>query len=294
MSDVEGSVDTGNPEATAAPAPAPDASATPGAAPPAATTSWIDSVAEGDTRSWAESKGLHNGSFENVLGSYHNLEKLMGADRAGSTIHLLGDDATDEQRNEFYSKLGRPEEAAGYELAPPEGQSADFSNWAAGVFHKAGLSKSQAATIQGAWDEYLGAQQQGQIDAANMVQVDAEGELRKEWGAAFDQNVNNVDVYAERLGMTDEHLQGLKDSMGPVGAMKFINDLGGKIGEDIVDTGEASRGGVMTPVQAKQALGELNMNKEFMTAWLNKLDPGHNAAVEKKAQLSRLASGIAA
>ena len=52
-----------------------------------------------------------------------------------------------------------------------------------------------------------------------------------------------------------------------------------------------SKGGE-TPEQAKEELDQLTMNKEFMDAWMDNLHPGHKAAVEKKAALARLVSGV--
>tara|TARA_R110000751_G_scaffold2075_7_gene11219 strand:+ start:5120 stop:5989 length:870 start_codon:yes stop_codon:yes gene_type:complete len=289
MTEDTGSVDAGNPAEAPAEAPV----AAPVAA-PQAPAPWIDSVADADTRTWAESKGLQNGSFENVLGSYRNLEKMMGAEKAGNTVTLLGDDATPEQMGEYYSKLGRPDDASGYNFTPPEGESADFSNWASGVFHKAGLSAAQASMIQGEWDSYVGASKQGEADATHAQNVDASAQLKKDWGAAYDQNMMQLDNFATQLGMSDNHLVSLRDAMGGAGAAQFIHSLGQRMGEDTVDTGEALVGGALTPDQARVALQDLNMNDEFMTAWLNKNHPGHNAAVEKKASLARQMSGAAA
>tara|TARA_R110000765_G_scaffold356977_1_gene447097 strand:- start:904 stop:1149 length:246 start_codon:yes stop_codon:yes gene_type:complete len=81
--------------------------------------------------------------------------------------------------------------------------------------------------------------------------------------------------------------------MGPVEAMKFVHKLGQQIGDDIVDTGEARSSGMRTPEQAKQELGELNANTDFMAAWLNKQHPGHAAAVAKKSALARMMAGEA-
>jgi hypothetical protein len=254
---------------------------------------WIGSVTNADTKAWAESKGLHNGSFENVLGSYHNLEKMMGADKAGRTVVLLNDEASEADRSEFYGKLGRPEEPAGYGLTAPEGADGAFAEWAAGTFHEAGLSKSQADSITAKWEEFSGNAQQQAADAEHMSAVDAEANLRKDWGAAFEQNVGKINAAAEQLGFSEAELSGLRSAMGPVEAMKFVHKLGQQIGDDIVDTGEARSSGMRTPEQAKQELGELNANTDFMAAWLNKQHPGHAAAVAKKSALARMMAGEA-
>ena len=300
MADETGSTPAGNPEPTATPAapaaePVPAATPEPIAAPAPAVASepWIDSVQDTDTRTWAESKGLQNGSFENVLGSYHNLEKLMGADRAGRTVTLLGDDPTPEQTNEFYNRLGRPEVSDGYTFKLDDGADTARLDSMRGKAHELGITDAQFTGLAEADGEYLASLSQANVDANTMAATDAEASLRTEWGAAYDQNFARVDQYAEQLGISEDQLQGLRSSMGPVEAMKFVHGLGTKLGDDTMDTGEPV-GGALTPAQAQTQLGELNMNKEFMEAWLTKSHAGHKAAVEKKSALARQAAGQAA
>jgi hypothetical protein len=285
MSEETGSAEAGNPEAAA---PSGETSATT----EAATPQWIDGVQNAETRSWAESKGLQNGTLENVLGSYHNLEKLMGAEKAGRTVTMLGDDASQDEVNDFYGKLGRPKDAAGYGFQVPEGDDGTFAKWAGDVFHDAGLTTKQASMISEKWGEYAGGIQQANEDKAHISSVDATAELKKEWGAAFDVKVAGIEVAANKLGMTDGELEGLHSAMGPVAAMKFVDSLNTKIGEHSFDSGEKVTPNHKTPEQARQEMGELSMNKEFMDAWLDRQHPGHAAAIEKKAALSRLVSGV--
>jgi len=71
-----------------------------------------------------------------------------------------------------------------------------------------------------------------------------------------------------------------------------VDSLNTSMGDHSFEEGNSVQPNHRTPSQAKQELGELTMNKEFMDAWLNKQHPGHDAAMEKKAALSRLVSGI--
>ena len=273
-----------------APAPAP----APAPVPTEAVDShWLDGVAEGDTRTWAESKGLRNGSIENVLGSYHNLEKLVGADKAGRTVTLLGDDATQEQTNEFYNKMGRPDNASDYGLTAPEGQSGDFAEWASGTFHTAGLSQKQTAYLAQEWESYVNAANGATETEAQVSRVDAEATLKAEWGAAYDSKLQGIDQAAVKLGMTEDEFDGMRTSMGPVGAMKFVDRLNSMVGEHVYATGEGASD-VMTPAAAQLQISQLMSNPEFVVAWSDRMHPGHAAALEKKAGLSRLATGIAA
>ena len=295
MAEEAGSAEAGNPapEASESPAEA-SISDTPGTALSSKPAPhWLDEVQDPTTKAWAESKGLQNGNFENVLGSYHNLEKLMGADKAGRTVTLLGDDATPEQRDEFYTKLGRPENASDYSVALPEGTTDDkrlvmMRNKA----HELGISDAQFNGLAEADAAYMADLVQTTTDTAALSVAEATDQLKKEWGAAFDLKVAGIDVAAHKLGFTTDELNGLREAMGPVNAMKFVDGLNTKMGDHNYDSGETALTNHKTPEQAKIELSELSMNKEFMDAWLDKQHPGHVAAIEKKAALARLVSGI--
>ena len=296
MAEEAGSVDAGNPGEATAPSgeTSADVTAVPGS--PLTTepqTSWLDGVIDPSTKAWAEAKGLQNGSFENVLGSYHNLEKMVGADKAGRTITLLGDDASSEERDAYFNKLGRPESAEQYSVALPEGAIDDTRlNMMRNKAHELGISDAQFSGLAEADAAYLSATQQGMTDKAAVSAVDAEAQLRTEWGAAFDLKVASIDVAAHKLGMSEDQLNGLREAMGPVEAMKFVDGLNTKMGDHNFDEGEKIIPGHKTPEQAEEEFKQLKMNKEFMDAWMDGMRPSHKTAVEKKAALSRLSAGI--
>jgi hypothetical protein len=282
MAEETGSEATGNPAEASAPAEATSATSTP----------WIDGVTNSATKAWAEAKGLQNGSIDNVLGSYHNLEKLMGADKAGRTVTLLGDDATPEARNEFYTKLGRPETGDGYTFKLDDGADTARLDAMRGKAHELGITDTQFSGLASADLEYLAGAQQASADEAVISKADAELQLKKEWGAAYDVKVAGINVAAAKLGFSDDQLLGLHKAMGPVEAMKFVDGLNSKMGDHDFESGEGVMPNHKTPQQAKTEMNELSMNKEFMDAWLDRAHPGHKAAVEKKSALARLASGI--
>ena len=101
-----------------------------------------------------------------------------------------------------------------------------------------------------------------------------------------------IDVAAHKLGFTEDQLGALRVAMGPVEAMKFVDGLNTKMGDHDFDEGEKIIPGHKTPEQAKEELDQLTMNKEFMDAWMDGAHPGHKTAVEKKASLARLVSGV--
>ena len=299
MADDAGSVDAGNPadagtgnDAAAAPSPG-EVNAVPGSAlntNPA--PSWLDGINDPATKDWARAKGLQNGSFENVLGSYHNLERMVGADKAGRTVTMLGDEASAEDTAAFYNKLGRPEKAAGYSVELPVSAGGDSSRMdlMRNKAHELGITDKQFKGLVEADDAYISAltTDTAANEASNTALAVAT--LQKEWGAAYDQKGAGIDAAAGKLGMTSAQLNGLRVSMGSVDAMKFVDGLNTKIGDHDFDTGIPTGGGI-TPADAQIQLNELNLSKEFMEAWLNRQHPGHKAAVEKKARLARLVTG---
>ena len=292
MAEETGSVETGNPVEADAPAEA--TSATSGTAlHEGPSEHWMAGVQDPSTKAWAEAKGLQNGSFENVLGSYRNLEKLMGADKAGRTVTLLGDDATPEQRADFDNKLGRPKEASEYTAQLPEGVTDDTRMvMMRDKAHEIGITDAQFSALAEADMAYISQSAQAQDDYAVMSAADASAELKREWGAAYDMKVAGVDLAAQNLGFSDDHLNALRVALGPVEAMKFVDGLSSKMGDDTFDSGASIIPNHKTPEQAKEELGELTMNKEFMDAWLDRTHPGHTAAMDKKSKLARLAAGV--
>lgn len=295
MAEEAGSVDAGNP--ADAEAPSGETSAAVAAVPGSPLTTepqptWLDGVQDPATKAWAEAKGLQNGNFENVVNSYHNLEKMVGADRAGRTVTLLNDTSTDTERSEFYNKLGRPENAENYSIALPEGVDDTRLVMMRNKAHELGITDSQFQGLAEADAAYLETITQGAADDQAISAADAEAELRRDWGAAYDLKMAGIDVAAQKLGFTNDELVAMHSAMGPVAAVKFVDRLNTKIGEHDFDEGETVIPGHMTPEQAKTALTELSMNKDHMDAWLDRTHPAHKAAVEKKASLSRLVTGI--
>lgn len=68
---------------------------------------------DGETREWLSKRGISDPKVAMRLA--YDQAKLLG-----NAIRVPGKDATDEERNEFLNKLGRPADPDGYEIAPPK------------------------------------------------------------------------------------------------------------------------------------------------------------------------------
>jgi hypothetical protein len=281
MSDDTGSIETGG----EAPAPAPTGAPAP----------FYETFEDEGLRGWVGSKFQGaDPSVERLANSYRNLEKLVGAEKAGRVVELPGPDADPDTMSSFYNRLGRPEAADKYTV--PEGVEVSEQRLEAArskAFELGITDKQFQNLVQ--WDaEFVGeVQQQSQAERQQAAQK-AEAELRNEWGGAYDQRIEAVNRTATSLGMTKEQLSGLRDSMGPSAAMKFVYDLSSKLGEDAPPGeggGTPEGGSALTPEAANAEWNRLRNDKAFQDAWLNKSDPQHNWAMAKKQSLMRQIAG---
>lgn len=259
-------------QATASAATTGDAGATTTTTTQQASTSdaWYSGIQNQDVRTWVEAKG-----FKDPLGvaeSAYNLEKLIGFDRAGKTVVLPDENATPEQRQAFFSKLGVPENVDGYKLPVPDGGNPEFAKTAAQWFHENGIPAKAAEGIVGKFNEYQQAQLAAQQQALAVKSEQEFTGLKTEWGAAFDQNIELGKRAALQFipGTAEERaatLQKLEQSLGTGQLLKLMASIGSGLGEHKVMGGEGGQG-LMTPAQAQQRIAELKSNKEWSSAYL--------------------------
>jgi len=128
--------------------------------------------------------------------SYINATRMIGQDK----VAVPNENSTDDQWNEVYGKLGRPESADKYKLevqsetAPlDEGAIKQFAENA----YQLGLNNKQAQGILEFYKNSMeGSVQQARIDTET-AQANAEQELRKEWGSNYDNNIKKAGSVAK-------------------------------------------------------------------------------------------------
>jgi len=128
--------------------------------------------------------------------SYINATKMIGQDK----VAVPNNNSTEDQWNEVYSKLGRPESPDKYELnaksdVVPIDETA-IKNFAE-TSHKLGLNNRQAQGILEFYKNSMeGSAQQSKIDMET-AQANAEQQLRQEWGKTFEDNVRKAGSLAK-------------------------------------------------------------------------------------------------
>lgn len=142
--------------------------------------------------------------------SYINATRMIGQDK----VAVPNENSTEDQWNEVYSKLGRPESADKYKLEV-KSETAPLDESAIKQFaenaHQLGLNNKQAQGILEFYKNSMeGSIQQAKIDTET-AQANAEQELRKEWGRSYDENIKKAGAIAKANMSEDILNMELKD-----------------------------------------------------------------------------------
>lgn len=247
--------------------------ATPPAAPPAASpaaspapSDWTSGLND-DFKGFVQTKGFKDP--QSALESYRNLEKLMGAPRE----RLLTIPEKDDDKvgwDNVHSRLGRPADPKEYKFElSPEAATPEFNDFIRNAFHELGITKKQGETLMTKYGEFFG-QEVSKTHAEMQVQSDNQAKaLKKEWGGAYDQNLQVAKNAATAFGFDGVKIDAMEAALGYDGVMKFLHDLGTKIGPHQFISGGNSNGGkqAFTPAGAQARIKELKADASFVSRY---------------------------
>ena len=225
---------------------------------------WVDNLVPEDSRHLGVFKGITN--IKGAMTQLANLERLRG--KQGKGIMPLTEDATETEKEAYYTAIGRPESADKYETTVPEELSQFYSDETmVGVkdeFYKAGLTQAQVNTIM-----QLDAQRvMASIEAAEAAEVsahdEAEAALKKKWGLAYGERILAANkVIADNVPEADR--AALTDIIGnsPVVA-DFLATIGKKYFTEDTLQSDSPRSGQLTPQEADLRMRELIAERASM------------------------------
>jgi len=211
--------------------------------------------------------------------SYINATKMIGQDK----VAVPNKNSTEDQWNEVYDKLGRPESSDKYSLnvksdvvPMDEGSIKQFADNA----HKLGLNQKQAEGILDFYKTNMeGMAQQSQVDTET-AQAQSAQELRQEWGREFDTNVKKAGALA-KANMNPEILDmELKNGMR-VGdhpeIIKGFAKIAGMMSEDNMVTTESEQVNSNKDIESQISTITNNTDGPY---W-NKRHPDHDKTVQQ-------------
>lgn len=244
--------------------------------------SWLGEADE-LTVGYVQNKGWSDP--KQVLDGYRNLEKLLGADKAGNAVVLPRLDADAKEWGPVWDRMGRPPAADGY--ARLEGGDPEIQNTMFGRFHELGLSKAQGEGIA-QWLAEFGNQSETQSQQQAEARFQTEDQaVKTEWGAAYTQNLAQAQAAARGLGLDAQTIDAISDALGHQRTMNLLQQIGSRMGEDSFVTGDRTEtfGNALTPGQAKAQIQTLMSDKDFTSRYL----AGDAAAKAKMEGLHRFA-----
>ena len=217
--------------------------------------------------------------IDSLAKSYINATKMIGQDK----LVIPTNNSTEDQWNEVYSKLGRPESADKYSLDATS-EIVQMDDNAIKSFaeqsHKLGLNNKQAQGILEYYKNNMeGTAQQSRIDTET-AQTQAEQQLRQEWGRDFEGKVKQAGALAkanidpEVLDMTLSNGTRLGDHPDII---KGFAKIAGMMSEDKILSTESEN--VNTSKDIESEISTI-MNDKNGPYWNNK-HPDHDKMVQQ-------------
>ena len=211
--------------------------------------------------------------------SYINATKMIGQDK----LVIPTNNSTEDQWNEVYEKLGRPESADKYTLdinsevvSMDEGAVKSFAEQS----HKLGLNNKQAQGILEFYKNNMeGTAQQSKIDTET-AQAQAEQQLRQEWGRDFEGKVKQAGALAKaniNPEVLDMQLQdGTRIGDHPE-IIKGFAKIAGMMSEDKILSSESENTNTSKDIESEISAISNDKNGPY---W-NKNHPDHDKTVQK-------------
>jgi len=228
---------------------------------------------------------------ENLARSYVNAQRLIGADKVPLPVN-----PTDEDLDNIYGKLGRPESADGYDITVDGNVvTEEVAKSYADMAHKLRLTPDQASGILEYYKGMASAASDMTSEAETQQRNDTEMSLRKEWGDDFDARIEDAGRVAKQFGGNDildmRLADGTKVGNHPDFIKAFANMAQFRQSVTREDTvSDAPMSSVATRQSAQQEIDAI-MNDKTHPYWNHRDPAGRQRAVERMQELMGVVHG---
>jgi hypothetical protein len=123
--------------------------------------------------------------------------------KVGNSIPKLKDDASPEERSQYFDALGRPKDAKEYEFDGEDKNAPEWSSKWKQEFHSLGLTKTQAKELSVKFNGQIQAMVEAHNASLKNEYTTAETKLKSEWGDKFDTNVELAKRVYQKLNLSE-------------------------------------------------------------------------------------------
>ena len=228
---------------------------------------------------------------ENLARSYVNAQRLIGADKIPVPVN-----PTDEDLDNIYNRLGRPETVDGYEIAVDGNVvTEDVAKSYADIAHKLRLTPDQASGIMDYYRSMASQASEMTAEAETQQRSQTEMELRKEWGDDFNARIEDAGKIAQQFGGGELLEMQLADGTKVGNHPDFIKAFAkmaefrqSVTSEDTVS--DAPSSSMVTRQSAQQEIDAI-MNDKTHAYWDRKNVTGRQMAIERVQELMGVLHG---
>lgn len=228
-------------------------------------------------------------TLENLVKSYINAQKMIG----GEKVALPKKDWSEDDWNNFYSKLGRPESQDNYDLELediPEGmqRNEEYENKFKEFAYKNGFTADQTKSLwnflaSNSIDTYKEVMQN-----ENQRLQEGWNNLKKDWGKAYNEKIGIAKKVAALGGQEFIDLIKSKGLSRDPAFVKWAAKFGSMVSEDNLGAdGAKTKSDVMTPREAKSKINSIIGDRNH--PYHNKNDARYQEARKEMEELYKFA-----
>lgn len=221
---------------------------------------------------------------ENLAKAYVNASTMIGKDK----MVLPGEHASADDWAAVYDRLGRPEDAGSYNIDAGESADDGMLNWFQSTAHDIGLNNAQAQQLVTAYNDMASSQTENSEQTMVAAQEQTQVVLQKEFGAKFEDNINNAGALLNEFGSEDLSEMLLADGSRLGDHPDFIKTLVNvsdfiqeRVSEDEL-VGMDKTPGLMSPEDARTKLMEIE--RPDGPLW-DRAHPQHEFFVQERSRL---------
>lgn len=269
-----------------------------GAAPPAGGAAPWYGTPDADTLGYMQTRGLDKMTPDKAalasIQAHREAEKLIGAPQ-DQLLRVPKDLSDVEGWNKVHTKLGVPADAKEYDFTAIKNKAGEtldpgVTEVMRGLVAELKIPKASASLlvqkIVDLADKSAG--EQAALDAGALAQE--QDKLSQNWGTNAGANKVVAENAMRALGVTEEHQEALKGTIGYAATMEMFRNIGARMGESSFVGGggaDAAKGLAMSREAAQYQLDALQND----SAWVGRFSNGGAVEAKQFHDLTRMVTG---